>query len=59
VGTVGNSGGDVKKLIVTAFALGAFAAPAMAADMHVKAPILKAPPPVFSWTGCYLGGNGG
>jgi outer membrane immunogenic protein len=32
------------------------AAPALAADMPVKAP-LKAPPPIFSWTGCYFGGN--
>ena len=49
----------MKNLIVAGFALSVLAAPAMAADMHVKAPILKAPPPVFSWTGCYLGGNGG
>ena len=34
-------------------------APATAADMQVKAPILKAPPPVMTWTGCYFGGNGG
>jgi outer membrane immunogenic protein len=34
--------------------------PAMAADMRVKAPILKAPPPpVASWTGCYFDGGGG
>jgi outer membrane immunogenic protein len=33
---------------------------AMAADMSVKAPILKAPPmPVFTWTGCYIAGGGG
>ncbi len=49
----------MKKLIVAGIALGVLAAPAVAADMHVKAPILKAPPPVFSWTGCYLGGNAG
>src|SRR5438128_1112183 len=29
--------------------------PAIAADMPLKAPILKAPPPL--WTGFYLGGN--
>jgi outer membrane immunogenic protein len=29
-----------------------------AADMPVKAPI-AAPPPPFSWTGCYVGGNVG
>jgi outer membrane immunogenic protein len=33
--------------------------PVMAADMGVKAPVLKAPPAVFSWTGCYLGGHFG
>ncbi|HEV3373629.1 MAG TPA: outer membrane beta-barrel protein [Xanthobacteraceae bacterium] len=49
----------MKKLVLVGCALGALAVPAMAADMRVKAPILKAPPPVFSWTGCYLGGNGG
>ena len=33
---------------------------ALAADMPVKAPILKAPPPVVSeWTSCYGGINGG
>jgi outer membrane immunogenic protein len=49
----------MKKLLVLGIALGALTAPAMAADMKVKAPILKAPPPVYSWTGCYLGGNAG
>jgi len=35
-----------------------FAAPAaQAADMALKAP--PAPPPIFSWTGCYIGGNAG
>jgi outer membrane immunogenic protein len=35
------------------------ASAAMAADMRVKAPVLKAPPPVavFSWTGFYVGAN--
>jgi outer membrane immunogenic protein len=34
-------------------------APAVAADMRVKAPVYKTPPPlpVFSWTGVYIGGN--
>ena len=31
---------------------------AMAADMPLKAPIIK-PVPIFSWTGCYFGGNVG
>ena len=32
---------------------------ALAADMAVKAPVLKAPPPVmaYSWAGCYVGGT--
>lgn len=47
------------KLLLVATALTAMIGPALAADMNVKAPILKAPAPVFSWTGCYLGANGG
>jgi len=38
------------------------AGPAMAADLKVKAPIYKAPPPViaaYNWTGFYVGGNVG
>jgi outer membrane immunogenic protein len=32
----------------------------MAADLPVKAPIMKAPPPqVYNWTGCYIAGGGG
>jgi outer membrane immunogenic protein len=33
-------------------------APALAADMPVKAPPLP-PPPAYSWTGCYVEGGGG
>ena len=40
-----------------------FAVPALAADLGRPAPpVYKAPPPVvpvLSWTGCYIGGNGG
>jgi outer membrane immunogenic protein len=36
--------------------LALIAGPAIAADMPVKAPILKAPPPPL-WTGFYIGGN--
>lgn len=48
-----------KFLLATAFAV--LAVPAMAADLAVKAPVYKAPPlaPVFSWTGCYIGGHVG
>ena len=35
-------------------------APAFAADMPVRVPAYKAPPPILDqWTGCYLGGNVG
>jgi outer membrane immunogenic protein len=34
------------------------AGPATAADQPLRMPV-KALPPVFSWTGCYFGGNGG
>jgi outer membrane immunogenic protein len=52
--------------IVVSFFLSAFvilgtAAVASAADMRVKAPAYKAPPPIagYNWTGCYIGGNVG
>jgi len=35
------------------------AGPAFAADMPVKAPLNKAPPPPFTWTGLYIGANAG
>jgi outer membrane immunogenic protein len=45
----------MKKLGSAIVALAALlAAPAMAADMPVKY-VLPAPPPVFSWSGCYIG----
>jgi outer membrane immunogenic protein len=52
----------MKKVLVTAAALTALiAAPALAADL--PRPALKAPPPplppVYSWTGCYIGAGGG
>ncbi len=51
----------MKKLLLGAGAVAAFAAvgPAMAADLPAR-PVYKAPmvaPAVFSWTGCYIGGN--
>jgi outer membrane immunogenic protein len=52
----------MKKLLLSATALTALiAGPAMAADLSRPAPAYKAPPPVyvFSWTGCYFGGNVG
>jgi outer membrane immunogenic protein len=53
----------MKKILLAAVALAAFTvAPAIAADLGRPAPVYKAPPPpapVFTWTGCYLGGGGG
>jgi outer membrane immunogenic protein len=50
----------MKKLLVAGIAAAAFCgAPAIAADMPVKPPVYKAPPPVFSWTGWYGGVNAG
>jgi outer membrane immunogenic protein len=52
----------MKKLVLGGTMLAALAvsAPALAADLPVKAPVYKAPvvaPEVFSWTGFYIGGN--
>src|SRR5262245_49389513 len=47
-----------KLFLSAAAALAVFVAgPAIAADIPVKAP--PRPAPVFSWTGCYIGVNGG
>jgi opacity protein-like surface antigen len=49
----------MKKLLVAVIAAAAFSgAPALAADMAVKAPPLP-PGPVYSWTGFYIGGHFG
>ncbi len=52
----------MKKLVVIALASAALIAPAMAADLSpAPRPIYKAPPPppVWSWTGWYIGSNFG
>jgi outer membrane immunogenic protein len=52
----------MKKLLLAIVGLAAMiAGPAVAADLRVKAPVYKAPPPVvlFSWTGFYVGVHGG
>jgi outer membrane immunogenic protein len=51
----------MKRVLFAAVGLMALAGlPAAAADMPVKAPILKAPPvEVWNWTGFYIGGNVG
>jgi outer membrane immunogenic protein len=50
----------MKKFVVAAAvaALG-FVGVASAADMPTKVPVMAAPTPVFSWTGVYLGAQGG
>jgi outer membrane immunogenic protein len=52
----------MNKLMLGIIAVAAVAtAPAVAADLRAR-PVYKAappPPPAFSWTGCYLGGNVG
>jgi outer membrane immunogenic protein len=53
----------MKTSLLTAAALAALVAgPALGADLSRPAPAYKAPPapaPVYSWTGCYVGGGGG
>jgi outer membrane immunogenic protein len=54
----------MKKFLITAAAVAAFAAPAFAADLPAR-PYTKAPPPVtppqaiYNWTGFYIGGHVG
>jgi outer membrane immunogenic protein len=51
------AGASMKKFLVAGIATAAFcAAPALAADMPVKEPVVAAP---FSWNGCYGGVEGG
>src|ERR1700710_1312370 len=51
----------MKKLLLGAAAMIAFAAPALAADMpartYTKAPPYTAPAVVYNWTGFYIGGH--
>jgi outer membrane immunogenic protein len=51
----------MKKFLVAGIATAALCgAPAIAADMPVKAPVYKAAPtPIFNWTGFYIGGHVG
>jgi outer membrane immunogenic protein len=53
----------MKKFLLAGVALSALVAgPAMAADLPVRAPAYKSPPPIityYSWTGCYIGGHVG
>src|SRR5262249_54896635 len=46
----------MKRLLLGSMLAAVIAAPALAADMPAKAPVYKAPPPpVWSWTGFYVG----
>src|SRR5262245_5818350 len=53
----------MKRILLASVAAAAcMAGPAVAADLAVRAPAYKAPPPivpVYSWTGFYVGGNVG
>jgi outer membrane immunogenic protein len=50
----------MKKLILALSAVAALSAPALAADMAAKAPMMPAPVATGpSWTGCYVGGGWG
>src|SRR5262245_2690417 len=51
----------MKRILSAAVGLVALAGlPAAAADLPARAPIMKAPPvEVWTWTGFYIGGNGG
>jgi outer membrane immunogenic protein len=53
----------MKKVLLSGIALTALlSGSAFAADLAVKAPYYKAPPPIvpsFSWTGCFVGAHGG
>ncbi len=48
----------MKRIALGTLSVFALAGAASAADMPLKAPLV-APPPAFSWTGCYIGGNVG
>ncbi len=49
----------MKKLAIALTAIAAFTAPAVAADMAVRAPVYQPPVPAYNWTGFYIFGGGG
>ncbi|UGY12737.1 outer membrane protein [Bradyrhizobium septentrionale] len=49
----------MKKFFLAAAVALSMATPASAADMAVKAQPVPLPPPVYNWTGFYIGANGG
>jgi outer membrane immunogenic protein len=57
---MGNTSIFMKKLLIGATVVVAFAAPAFAADIPAratKAPVVSAPQLVYNWTGFYVGGH--
>src|SRR5580698_1490394 len=58
---INNGDSVMKKLLLGATAMIAFAAPALAADLpartYTKAPAYTAPEVVYNWTGFYVGGH--
>jgi outer membrane immunogenic protein len=49
----------MKTFLLAGVALIGLVGAASAADLTVRAPVYRAPVPVFSWTGFYVGGHGG
>ena len=48
----------MKRILLATVAIMALgSASVLAADLPVKAPVMVAPPPPPTWTGCYIGGN--
>ena len=49
----------MKRLLASVSILALSSVAVSAADLPMKAPPYAAPIPVFSWTGCYVGGHAG
>jgi outer membrane immunogenic protein len=55
---IGRGTAMFRKVLFTGAALALFASSGFAADLPMKAP-MYVPPPVYDWTGFYIGGNAG